>query len=146
MKKLLSLILALLMISSFAVMFASCSCGEPEVFTTGEGKTFHRNWDTIVTYKLDGQNVNAQVNEDKNLALQGIFLSMTERKKKPDCKFTEDFMVTMNGEQYFVAQDGCPIIKHNDKYYNTSVSDRMILNSIFKNYGAVDIFVKEEHR
>ena len=146
MKKLLCVVLSLLTIASFTVAFSSCSCGEPEVFTTSEGKTFHRNWTTIVTYKLDDQNVNAQVDEDKNLALQGIFQNMTERKKKPDCKFTEDFMVTMDNEFYYVAQDGCPIIKYNDKYYTTSVSDRMILNSIFKNYGAENIFVKDEHK
>lgn len=146
MKRFLCVILALLMLSSFAVMFTACSCGKPEVFTTSEGKTFHRNWNTIVTYKLDGQNVNVQVDEDKNLTLQGIVLNSTERKKKPDCTFTDEFMFTMNGEAYYIAQDGCPIIKHNDKYYTTSVSDRMIINSIFKTYGAENIFVKDEHK
>lgn len=135
------------MLSTFAVMFTGCSCGKPVVFTTSEGKTFHRDWNTIITYKLDDQNVNVQVDEDKNLALQGIFLNMVEKKKTPDkCTFDENFMVTMDGEVYYIAQDGCEYIKHENKVYKTSVSDRMVINSIFKTYGAQDIFVKDEHK
>lgn len=134
-KKLLTICLAILMIVASSALLTACSCGEPEVIVTKDGKTYYNNRATIVTYKLDGQNVNTQVNNDKSLALQAIFNNMTEMDTVPECEFSEDFMITFDGKMYYVAQDGSRVIKYEDKYYMTAVSDRYILNQIFTDYG-----------
>ena len=134
-KKLFSICVAILMITASSAMLTSCSCGEPEVVVTNEGKTYYNNKATIITYKLDGQNINTQVNNDKSLALQAIFNNMTEMDVEPECDFSENCMITFDGKMYYVAEDGSRVIKYDDTYYMTSVSDRYILNSIFTDYG-----------
>lgn len=134
MKKFIKISVALLMVST--LMLISTACGGSKVIKDNFGETYVTNIATIVTYKVDGQNVNAQVEEKKSLAFQGIFNKIAELEEKPDCKFSKDFMVTIEEKKYLIAQDGCNFVKHNGKYYKTTVSDRMILNDIFKEYGA----------
>ena len=96
---------------------------------------------------MDAQNIEVQTDNDKSLALQSIFLNMKKISKSEvdGCKFSDDFMVMYDGKKYFVAQDGCTIIKHKGKYYKTSVSDRRILDDIFKHYGVKNIYQKSKY-
>jgi len=134
-KKLLTLCVAILMVIASSAVLTACSCGEPEVIVTNEGKTYYNNKATIITYKIDGQNINTQVSNEKSLALQAIFNNMTEMTVEPECEFSDDCAITFDGKVYYIAEDGSRIIKLEGKYYSTSVSDRFILNQILSDYG-----------
>ncbi len=135
-KKIFKLCTALLAISMITVIFAACSCGEESSVIENQFGTYYKNIDTVITYNLDSQNINTKVDENKSLALQGVLNKCEELAKTPECEFSKDFMVTYQENEYLVAHDGCNHIKHNGKYYRIPVSDRMILNDIFENYGA----------
>ena len=120
-------------------MFTACSCFEPKVVVTNDGKVYHRDWDASITYTLDGQNIIVGVDQEKSLTFQSIYNNATELEEKPDCTFSENCMFTVAEENYLVAEDGSPYFKHGDKYYQTSISDRYILNQIFTDYGVVGL-------
>lgn len=141
-KKLFKICTALLAISMITVVLSACSCGgSEESVIENQFGTYYKNIDTVITYKLDGQNVNTKVEEEKSLVLQGVFNKCDELPEVPECKFSDDFKVTYQEKDYLVAQDGCNYIKFDGKYYRIPVSDRMILNDVFEHY---DVVIKDQ--
>lgn len=132
--------LALVSIVLITVICAACSCSkeqgakEDDNVIVNQFGTYYKNIDTVITYKLDGQNITKTLNEEKSLAMQGVLNKCEELKEAPKCTFSEDFKVECMSKTYYIAHDGCNHIKLNGKFYRVPESDRKILNAIFKHY------------
>ncbi len=125
----------------FGLLLNTFVCRRTQKLSTqDQGQYIYSYIDTTITCTSDDNNLNKKVNEDSSRVLQGIFNKIVKVEMESQCKVSGDIYVTIpisdeEVKTYYLADDGCNIVKYNNEYYRISVSDRFIVNDIFEKYG-----------
>lgn len=111
-----------------------------ELETEHEGQVIYSYIDTRIVCTADGENLDKRVNEDKSRAIQGFLNKKVEIESETECVCSGDIQIRVaisdkEEHVYYLADDGCNILKYNGKYYRYTVSDKHIINDIFEEYG-----------
>lgn len=88
-----------------------------------------------IKYEYQDKVISCNVSNDESDIILKAFDGKILVKDSPSCGFTEDVCIMFGDKMFYLACDGCPIIKHNEKYFTVSSSEIDEIHQIFKGYG-----------